>query len=216
MHLLIAREAVDAHLSVAGDLIDPDKSLSDKARAGANAGVFYAKWLPRLIAGPGQLPRSYAEFHPPGHLDLATHLRYVERGARRLARSTFYAMSRWQGRMETKQGFLGRIVDIGAELFAMSAACVRAEWLRADGDHGREAYQLADAFCRQSRLRVEELFGRLWSNTDELDRRVVKQVLSGAYEWLEEGVVDPSGEGAWIADATPGPSRTENVRRPFR
>jgi alkylation response protein AidB-like acyl-CoA dehydrogenase len=215
MHLLIAREAVDAHLSVAGDLIDPDKSLSDKARAGANAGVFYAKWLPRLVAGPGQLPRSYAEFHPAGHLDLSAHLRYVERCARKLARSTFYAMSRWQGRMETKQGFLGRIVDIGAELFAMSAACVRAEWLRAEGDHGREAYQLADAFCRQARLRVEELFGRLWANTDDLDRRVVKQVLSGAYEWLEEGVVDPSTEGAWIADATPGPSQRENVRRPF-
>ncbi|MFG3077243.1 acyl-CoA dehydrogenase family protein [Streptomyces sp. NPDC048225] len=213
MHLLIAREAVDAHLSVAGDLIDPDKTLSDKARAGAQAGVFYAKWLPKLVAGPGQLPRSYADFHPSGHPDLSGHLRYVERTARKLARSTFYAMSRWQGRMETKQGFLGRIVDIGAELFAMSAACVRAEHLRAKGEHGREAYQLADAFCRQSRIRVDELFGRLWSNTDDLDRKVVKGVLGGAYEWLEEGVVDPSGNGPWIADATPGPSERENVRR---
>ncbi|MEU3347754.1 acyl-CoA dehydrogenase family protein [Streptomyces sp. NPDC006700] len=216
MHLLIAREAVDAHLSVAGDLIDPDKSLSDKARAGANAGVFYAKWLPRLVAGPGQLPRSYAEFHPPGHVDLSGHLRYVERHARRLARSTFYAMSRWQGRMETKQGFLGRIVDIGAELFAMSAACVRAELLRTQGDHGREAYQLADAFCRQSRIRVAELFDRLWTNTDDLDRKVVKGVLGGAYTWLEEGVIDPSDDGPWIAEATPGPAKRENAHRPIR
>jgi alkylation response protein AidB-like acyl-CoA dehydrogenase len=216
MHLLIAREAVDAHLSVAGDLIDPEKSLSDKAKAGANAGVFYAKWLPKLVAGPGQLPRAYGEFHPSGHVDLSGHLRFVERTARKLARSTFYAMSRWQGRMETKQGFLGRIVDIGAELFAMSAACVRAEHLRARGEHGREAYQLADAFCRQSRIRVEELFGRLWTNTDDLDRKVVKGVLGGTYEWLEEGVVDPSGDGPWIADATPGPSSKENVHRPIR
>ncbi|MFD7604825.1 acyl-CoA dehydrogenase family protein [Streptomyces mirabilis] len=214
MHLLIAREAVDAHLSVAGDLIDPDKSLSDKAKAGANAGVFYAKWLPKLVAGPGQLPRSYGEFNR--HVDLSPHLRYVERNARKLARSTFYAMSRWQGRMETKQGFLGRIVDIGAELFAMSAACVRAEHLRLTGQHGREAYQLADAFCRQSRIRVDELFGRLWSNTDDLDRKVVKGVLAGTYEWLEQGVIDPSGDGPWIADATPGPSRKENVHRPIR
>jgi alkylation response protein AidB-like acyl-CoA dehydrogenase len=214
MHLLIAREAVDAHLSVAGDLIDPDKSLSDKAKAGANAGVFYAKWLPKLVAGPGQLPRSYGEFNR--HVDLSPHLRYVERNARKLARSTFYAMSRWQGRMETKQGFLGRIVDIGAELFAMSAACVRAEHLRLTGQHGRQAYQLADAFCCQSRIRVDELFGRLWSNTDDLDRKVVKGVLAGAYEWLEQGVIDPSGEGPWIADATPGPSRKENVHRPIR
>ncbi|MCX4577846.1 acyl-CoA dehydrogenase family protein [Streptomyces sp. NBC_01571] len=214
MHLLIAREAVDAHLSVAGDLIDPEKSLSDKAKAGANAGVFYAKWLPKLVAGPGQLPRSYGEFQHG--VDLSPHLRYVERSARKLARSTFYAMSRWQGRMETKQGFLGRIVDIGAELFAMSAACVRAELLRTSGEHGREAYQLADAFCRQSRIRVDELFGRLWTNTDELDRRVVKGVMSGTYTWLEEGVVDPSGDGPWIADATPGPAQRENVRRPIR
>ncbi|UUN29488.1 acyl-CoA dehydrogenase family protein [Streptomyces sp. FIT100] len=216
MHLLIAREAVDAHLSVAGDIIDPDKSLGDKAKAGAQATAFYARWLPKLVTGPGQLPRSYAEFHPRGHTDLATHLRYVERSARKLARSTFYGMSRWQGRMETKQGFLGRVVDIGAELFAMSAACVRAEHLRLTGEHGREAYELADAFCKQSRIRVEELFGRLWSNTDDLDRKVVNRVLAGTYTWLEEGVIDPSGEGPWIADATPGPATRENVHRPIR
>ncbi|RVU22530.1 acyl-CoA dehydrogenase [Streptomyces antnestii] len=216
MHLLIAREAVDAHLSVAGDLIDPDKSLSDKAKAGAKAGGFYARWLPKLVAGPGQLPTSYSEFHPEGHADLSGHLRFVERSARKLARSTFYAMSRWQGKMETKQGFLGRIVDIGAELFAMSAACVRAEHLRATGEHGREAYRLADAFCRQSRIRVDELFGRLWTNTDDLDRAVTKGVLGGTYTWLEEGVIDPSGEGPWIADATPGPSQRKNVHRPIR
>ncbi|WP_093798767.1 acyl-CoA dehydrogenase family protein [Streptomyces sp. Wb2n-11] len=216
MHLLIAREAVDAHLKVAGDIIDPDKPLSAKAKAGANAAGFYAKWLPKLVTGPGQLPRSYAEFHPAGHPDLSVHLRYAERTARRLARSTFYAMSRWQGRMETKQGFLGRIVDIGAELFATSAACVRAELLRTTGDHGREAYQLADVFCRQSRIRTEELFNRLWTNTDDLDNKVVKGVLSGTYTWLEDGIIDPSGEGPWIAEAAPGPSQKENVHRPIR
>ncbi|MFE7133162.1 acyl-CoA dehydrogenase family protein [Streptomyces sp. NPDC057638] len=215
MHLLIAREAVDAHLSVAGDLIDPEKSLGDKAKAGAQATAFYARWLPRLVTGPGQLPRTYAEFHPPGHADLAAHLRAVERSSRRLARAMFAAMARWQGRMETKQGFLGRVVDIGAELFAMSAACVRAELIRTEGEHGREAYQLADAFCRQSRLRVEELFGRLWSNTDDVDGRVVRGVLSGRYTWLEEGIVDLGGPGVWIADTTPGPTTKENVHRPI-
>ncbi|GAA2103822.1 acyl-CoA dehydrogenase family protein [Streptomyces albiaxialis] len=211
MHLLIAREAVDAHLSVAGDLIDPDKTLADKRKAAVAAGTFYAKWLPKLVAGPGQLPRTYAEFGT-----LAPHLRYVERTARKLARSTFYAMSRWQGRMETKQGFLGRIVDIGAELFAMSAACVRAEKLRAEGSDGQAAHQLADAFCRQSRLRVEELFGRLWNNTDDLDHKVVREVLDGSYTWLEQGITDPSTEGPWIAEAAPGPSAKENVHRPIR
>ncbi|TKA04866.1 acyl-CoA dehydrogenase family protein [Actinacidiphila oryziradicis] len=211
MHLLIAREAVDAHLSVAGDLIDPEKDLKAKGAAAAKAGGFYARWLPQLVAGRGQLPTSYAEFG-----DLAPHLRYAERSARKLARATFMAMARWQGRMETKQVFLGRVVDIGAELFAISAACVRAEHLRRTGDNGRAAQQLADAFCRQSRIRVEELFTRLWSNTDDLDRRIVDGVLAGTYTWLEAGIVDPSGEGPWIADATPGPSEAENVHRPIR
>ncbi|MFF3315153.1 acyl-CoA dehydrogenase family protein [Streptomyces sp. NPDC003035] len=208
MHLLIAREAVDAHLAVAGDIIDPEKSLGDKAKAGARAGGFYARWLPKLVAGQGQVPGAYREFG-----ELATHLRYVERTSRKLARSTFYAMSRWQGRMELKQAFLGRIVDIGAELFAMSAACVRAELMRSTGEHGREAQALADVFCRQARLRVEELFGRLWSNTDDLDRKVVDGVLAGRFEWLEAGVVDASDDGPWIADATPGPPTAENVHR---
>ncbi|MFR9755202.1 acyl-CoA dehydrogenase family protein [Streptomyces sp. TR06-5] len=211
MHLLIAREAVDAHLSVAGDLIAPDASLSDKRRAALAAGGFYARWLPKLVAGPGQLPHSYGEFGA-----LAPHLRYVERTARKLARSTFYAMSRWQGRMETKQNFLARIVDIGAELFAMSAACVRAERMRRDGENGRAARQLADAFCRQSRLRVEESFDRLWDNTDDLDRSVVEGILAGTYTWLEEGVLDASTDGPWIAEAAPGPSGKQSVRRPLR
>ena len=122
MRLFIAREAVDAHLSAAGELIDPGLPPARRARAAARAGGFYARWLPTLVTGEGQRPGAYSEFGP-----LAAHLRYVERASRKLARATFYGMARWQGRLERKQGFLGRIVDIGAELFAMSAACVRAQ-----------------------------------------------------------------------------------------
>jgi alkylation response protein AidB-like acyl-CoA dehydrogenase len=212
MRLLIAREAVDAHLSVAGDLIDPDKTLPDKGRAAVAAGGFYARWLPKLLAGQGQVPGAYREFG-----ELASHLRYIERAARKLARSTFYAMSRWQGRLEAKQGFLGRIVDIGAELFAMSAACVRAEKLRRDavslGHADTSGYQLADVFCCQARVRVDELFGRLWTNTDNKDEKVVRAILDGAYTWLEEGIIDPSSQGPWIAEVLPGPSQKENVHR---
>jgi alkylation response protein AidB-like acyl-CoA dehydrogenase len=142
MHLFIAREAVDAHLSVAGDIIDPDAALGRKARAAGKAGAFYAKWLPTLTVGKGQVPGGYAEFGP-----LASHLRYIERSSRKLARETFYAMARWQGKMERKQGFLGRIVDIGAELFAMSAACVTARGERSTRPEGVE---LAVLFCRPS------------------------------------------------------------------
>ncbi|HEX8631964.1 MAG TPA: acyl-CoA dehydrogenase, partial [Catenuloplanes sp.] len=205
MHLLIAREAVDAHLSVAGDIIDPDAAIGRKARAGARAGAFYARWLPTLAVGRGQSPAAYAEFGP-----LAGHLRYVERASRKLARSTFYGMTRWQGKMERKQAFLGRVVDIGAELFAMSAVCVRA---RAERGHRPEAVELADLFCRQARHRAETLFRQLWENTDTVDGTAARRVLAGRYAFLEEGIVPPSTAGAWVSTWAPGPSTVPDVRR---
>ncbi|GAA0527688.1 acyl-CoA dehydrogenase [Saccharopolyspora subtropica] len=205
MRLLIAREAVDAHLSVAGDIIDPEADLSRKARAAARAGGFYARWLPTLAVGRGQLPGAYGEYGR-----LAEHLRFVERASRRIARQTFLAMARWQGALEHRQLFLGRIVDIGAELYAMSACCVHAR------SSDSTAVELADAYCRQARLRVEELFRRLWDNTDAADRMLARRVLDGRYAWLEDGVLDPSTDGPWIADTMPGPSRCENVRRVLR
>ena len=209
MHLRIARDAVDTHLRVAGGLIDPNADLSAKAKAARRAIGFYARWLPPLAVGKGQIPSAYGEFG-----SLAPHLRFVERHSRELARSMFYGMSRWRGKMERKQGFLGRIVDIGAELFAMTAACVRAEMLQADDpEMGEAACELADAFCQQARLRVDELSGRLWRNTDHLDRGVAKRVMQGRYAWLEEGVLDASVQGPWIADTTHGPSVSENVHR---
>ncbi len=205
MHLAIAREAVDAHLSVAGDIIDPDAALGAKAKAAGKAGGFYAKWLPTLAVGKGQLPNGYAGYGP-----LAHHLRYIERASRKLARETFYAMARWQGKMERKQGFLGRVVDIGAELFAMSAACVKARTERGERPEGVE---LADLFCRQAKLRVESLFNALWDNTDSLDLQAAKRVTEGRYTFLEEGIVPNPTTGEWVSSWEPGPSQEEDVRR---
>jgi len=211
MRLFIAREAVDAHLTAAGELIDAQLPPGRRARAAARAGGFYARWLPTLVTGEGQRPGAYSEFGP-----LAAHLRYVERASRKLARVTFYGMARWQGRLERKQGFLGRIVDIGAELFAMSAVCVRAQRDATDAsgtERGTVAPELAGLFCSQARLRAEELFGQLWSNTDAADSALARRVLAGRYSWLEDGIIDPSIPGPWIALAEPGPSQAEDVHR---
>lgn len=213
MRLLIAREAVDAHLAAAGDLASLDASLSDKARAAVGASGFYAKWLPKLVAGAGMDPRSYSEFGR-----LARQLRFVERSSRRLARQTFYAMGRWQAKLERKQAFLGRVVDIGAELFAMTACCSRAEMLlHTDPERAASAYELAEAYCEQARVRVDEYFDQLWRNTDDGDRDLTRKVLAGDYAWLEEGILDQSeGTGPWIADASHGPTTKDNLHRKYR
>jgi Acyl-CoA dehydrogenase, C-terminal domain len=205
MKLLIAREAVDQHLSVAGGLVDPELKMADKLKSARKAAAFYAKWLPQLASGPGQRPGGYAEL---GEV-LAPHLRFAERASRKLARSTFYGMSRWQSRLERKQGFLGRIVDIGAELYAMSAACVRAKMLLDEGSpDGPGAEELADLFCRGSRRRVDRLFSELWHNDDQQNYDAAQKVLDGSYLWAEEGVIDPSLLAAELPSELPGKPRS--------
>jgi alkylation response protein AidB-like acyl-CoA dehydrogenase len=189
MHLLIAREAVDQHLEVAGEILEGDGSLAEKAKIGVQAAKFYAKWLPQLAVGEGVKPGSYDEFG-----SLATHLRYAERASRKLARSTFYAMGRWQAGLEKRQSFLGRIVDIGAELFAIASAVVYADTIRREHpERAEEAFELADLFCTQARRRADGLFHDLWANDDQDAYAAAQRVLSGRYAWLEEGVADPAG-----------------------
>jgi alkylation response protein AidB-like acyl-CoA dehydrogenase len=195
MHLLIAREAVDTHLQVAGELLEPEAELGNRARSAVQAGRFYARWLPQLAIGEGQRPGSYREF-----AELAEHLRYVERHARKLARSIFYGMTRWQAGLERRQAFLGRTVDIGAELFAISAACVYAQTLgREHPERAEQAVELADLFCRQARRRTDRLFTDLWANDDDANYRGAQMLLEGRYRWLEEGILDPSGDGPMAA-----------------
>ena len=196
MHLLIAREAVDTHLAVAGDILEPDVAMKDKAKAAGKAAAFYPKWLAGLAAGKGQSPKAYSDFG-----ELAKHLRFAERSSRKLARSTFYGMTRWQAKLEKKQGYLGRLVDIGAELFAIASAVVYANTIKQEQpERGEQAEELADLFCRQSRRRVEALFNALWSNDDADNYGSALKLLDGRYAWLEEGIVDPSGDGPMIAD----------------
>lgn len=185
MRLLIAREAVDRHLEVAGGILQGDGDLRVKAHAALHAGWFYARWLPQLAVGEGLTPSSFDEFG-----SLATHLRFVERSARKVARSTFYAMARWQGRLEQKQAVLGRIVDIGAELFAISCAVVYAETqARERAERRPSAYELADLFARQARRRVDALFTALWHNDDDLGYQTAQKLLDGRYAWLEQGIM---------------------------
>ncbi len=196
MKLLIAREAVDEHLKVAGGIIDPKAELKDKAKTAVSAGKFYGRWLPTLVTGAGQRPGSFDDFGP-----LASHLRFAERSCRKLARSTFYGMSRWRGGLEKRQAFLGRIVDIGAELFAITASCVHARTLGEEDPERRDsAYDLADLFSKQARRRVDRLFSDLWANDDTDNYDAAQRVLDGQFTWFEEGVLDPSGGGPMIRE----------------
>ncbi|HTO87596.1 MAG TPA: acyl-CoA dehydrogenase family protein [Thermoanaerobaculia bacterium] len=197
MRLFIAREALDRHLAVAGDLFNPKIPTSQKLGKALPRFVgFYAKWYPTRWLGWGRAPR-FAEFGP-----LAAHVRYLERTTRHLARALFHMMARHGPKLEKRQALLFRAVDIGADLFAMSAAVSRAQQVRkASKPEGGRAVELADIFCRMTRRRIAELFRAMRSNDDVAKYATARRILDGEHQWLESGLVPAEALERFTASA---------------
>lgn len=179
MHLFMAREAVDKHLQVAGVIIDPEKSVQEKAQELPKIAAFYASWYPtRWFGGLN----TFGEFGP-----FAKHLRFAERSTRRLSRQVFHGMMVHQAKLQNKQVFLFRLVDIANEIFAMAATISRVQAMRQTGHpEAASASELAELFCRQSRRKIRRLFIDLWSNDDARKYQVARNVLKGRHIWLED------------------------------
>jgi alkylation response protein AidB-like acyl-CoA dehydrogenase len=182
-HLFIAREAVDPHMKRGYKILLPETPTGEKLSAAAKAGAFYATWYPSRYMGWSRFPK-YGDF---GRLQ--NHVGYLERQSRHLSRSIFHAMMRFQAKLERKQMVLFRIVDIGTDLFAMAATISYASMLAKKGE--KNALELADLFCREARVRVDQTFRTLFDNHDDLQYKVVQKMMKGEYEWLEGSLVQP-------------------------
>ena len=185
MRLFIAREAVDPHLKRAGSVADPDAPLGDKAKDAVGLGAHMAGWVGRNLVGWSRKP-SYARYG-----ELSAHVAFADRSARRLARAIARAMARHGARLERRQAVLFRLVDIGAELYAMCASCVQATTMAKEHPEDGNPVRLADLFCRQARGRVEALFDGLFDAADRPAYRLAREVLEGEYRWLEQGILAP-------------------------
>jgi alkylation response protein AidB-like acyl-CoA dehydrogenase len=184
MHLFMAREAVDKHLDVAGALIDEKKTFLEKLRAVPSLLFFYAWWF------PWQFVR---RFWAPLSGELSRHLWFSERASRKLARAIFYGMLVHRQRLERRQAFLFRAVDIATEIFAISASVGRARaMLSSSNPNATSALELADAFSCSARRRVDLAFHALWHNDDDANYRFAQSVLDGRHQWLE--FVNGAGE----------------------
>jgi alkylation response protein AidB-like acyl-CoA dehydrogenase len=205
MRLFIAREALDRHLAVAGDLFNPKVSRSEKLGKVLPKFVgFYAKWYPTRWLGWSHAP-SHAEFGP-----LAGHVNYVERASRHLARAIFHMMARYGPKLEKRQALLFRAVDIGADLFALSATLSRAQAMRsAGGPHARDAVELADVFARMMRRRIAQHFRDIRSNDDVRKYRTARRILEGSHLWLEDGLTPTSELEKLAASAYATPEEKE-------
>ncbi len=183
MHLFIAREALDPHLGRVKDLLSGRTSLSQKLKALLGATRYYPLWLLKLY-----LPSTSHDLQglPPV---LRSHVLYARRASKRLARSVFFSMIKYQQKLEAKQGILGRLVDIGTDLFAMAAVCAYAASLKNDASVSANSADLADLFCQDARVRIEKNFKANRKNHDRKHIQVSRSLMKADYAWLETDIL---------------------------
>jgi len=183
MHLFIAREALDFHLQHIGALFSPGLSLGGKLIALLKMMKVYAVWYPKLW-----IPVfSSAQF---GMSDLLNrHMRTVARLSKKMARTLFHKMAVHQKKMAEKQLLINRFVQIGTELFIMSAACAYAHSLKSSRSEGANAAELADYYCREARGRIDKLFRDISSNNDKATLKLNKRFMQGEFAWLEDEII---------------------------
>jgi hypothetical protein len=183
MRLFIAREALDFHLKGISLLLDSKVPVIKKLAAGLCTAIKYLFWYPKLWL-PCFSVRVSKTAKP-----LITHIIFVKKSTKHLAREIFHHMIFYQKKLATKQNLINRFVDIAVDLFAMSAICSYADKFAAENENKQNSIDLADLFCRQARARINIKFNEIYRNQDKLSNSIAKHVLSGDFEWLEDGII---------------------------
>jgi alkylation response protein AidB-like acyl-CoA dehydrogenase len=183
MRLFIAREALDPHLKIGAPVLNSQLPASTRISAALRASGFYATWYPQQWLGRAGVD---GRLHPR----LKKHLRGAATTAHRLARTLFHQMVRFGPKLEKQQPLLGRFVDIGTELFAITATCARAQDLLEQESNPQNVLALVDYFCRSSQLRIDALFRDVSHNADRSSYKFAQSVLAGDYDWLDVGIVE--------------------------
>jgi len=186
MRLFIAREALDPHARRILPLLNKEVGFFTKLKLVWELFLFYLFWYPKQwFYSP------YTEKLNQIPEELRDHVLFVNRSAHQLARNLFHAMMLYQQGLEKKQRLLGRIVNIGTDLFAMAASCAWAALLVSKTPSDRSSIELADLFCRDASRRVRGHFRSIFKNDDTYAYRIARNALDGKYSWLEDGIISP-------------------------
>ncbi len=173
MHLFLAREALDGHLRLAGNLFKK-VSLGEKLKTVAQCGLYYAGWYPKQWLGGLTSFFKYGEL--PG--DLGSFMGWVDRRSHKLARTLFHQMLLQGPKLEMRQLTLARVVDIGVELGVMALVVARAASDLRQGD--ASALAKARHFLCGARLRVDALFAEIGDNVDAEARALAEAALAAS------------------------------------
>lgn len=201
MQLFIAREAMDTHVSKIMPIMDPRTSIGDKVKALVNAVKFYTPWLPKQFVPALGCPET--KYLSSRNRD---HLKSIPRIAKKLARNLFFAMGRYQQKLEREQLIMACFVDVGTDLFAMSASLSNAERMLAENPNNKALQDAVDLFCRNARKRIADNFKAVSCNHNYMFNKVANHLLDGDYEFMYTDI-HPNGfkplRSADVADQEP-------------
>jgi alkylation response protein AidB-like acyl-CoA dehydrogenase len=186
MHLIMAREAVDTHFKLVMPLMKPKKGQKvNKMSVMAQAAKFYAGWYPKLW-----LPASI-DFNTKNlNAESMDNLGFIASAAKKMARTIFHTMGKFREKLEFEQILLGDFVEIGVDLFSMSAVLAHAEQLIGQNPSDTSPQELANLFCKNARKRIAEHFRAVKKNHNKKYREVGDGLLDGKYDWLMTGMYD--------------------------
>ncbi len=183
MRLFIMREALDPHLKIAGVALNSERPWGERLKSAWAAAKFYTLWYPaQWLPFNGSAP---ADMHP----HLAKHFNRVAALSRKLARTLFHQMVKFGVKLEKRQVLLGRLADIGADLFAIAASCVFAQKLLRDGESEAKIFALVDDFAAQAHLRIAQNFTGVGHNSDQHGYDLAQEIIAGEHTWLERGIL---------------------------
>ena len=165
MRLILAREALDPHLKIAGDVVNSKAPLCKRLKAAVKAGLHYAWWYPK---------QWIPSFHPN------KHSRYVRNTSKKLARTLFHSMVRYGPGLDKQQLLLSRLTEIGTELFVIMCALLKAEY-----NDDKNEKELVDVIFRNGKIKIKEKFTAIRNNNDQRNYKFGRKVLDGRYTDIE-------------------------------
>ena len=188
MRLFIAREAMDVHVRQIMPLMMPG---GNKLKHFFSSFLpFYAKWYPKqwMPAGGG---------YETKHLNARnqSHLTFIAKHAKKLARTMFHSMAKYQQRLEREQLIMANFVDVGTDLFVMAAVLSYADALLETVEHKAELQQLVDLFCSDARDRVKANLKAVGKNHNSLYSRVSKDAMDGKFDWICTDIYTETPQG---------------------
>lgn len=186
MHLIMAREAMDTHLKFILPLVKPSRDEKrSKLQLIMDMIKFYSVWLPKQYL-PSGVDLSVKQLNSANQ----DHLRYVAKNCKKLARSLFFTMAKYQTKLETEQLILANFVDIGVDLFTMASSLAYAEYKLGQEPGDQTPQELADLYCCNARARIEANFYAVKHNHNRKFNEVAGSLMDGKYRWLVTDVVD--------------------------